>query len=218
MSGHSQPTDVAIEYGPVGGATKTSPAEHLPASAEEQPASISLSGLAPSTGYVYRVVATNPTGTATGAFADFTTAPAPKCRVTRTRRGHGGTIRLALSCKDTQAVTARATIRVPRTTAKHSQAARRRRPPTLLYGTAHARVVKGKATLRIKPKKAARAQLARRHRLSVKIAMKLHGGGTSIGVEQDRPCQAAHPEEAPPPKPLSCSDLAAIGLSPRARR
>ena len=30
VSGHSQPTEVAIEYGPVGGATKTGPAEHLP--------------------------------------------------------------------------------------------------------------------------------------------------------------------------------------------
>ena len=184
MSGHSQPTDVAIEYGPVGGATTTSPAEHLPASAEEQPVSISLSGLAPSTGYVYRVVATNPTGTATGAFAAFTTAPAPKCRVTRTRRGHGGTIRLALSCKE----------HTGRHRSSHDQSAAnggeahsggaQAAPPTLLYGTAQARVVKGKATLRIKPRKAARAQLARRHRLSVKIAMKLHGGGTSIALNK----------------------------------
>ena len=168
VSGHSQPTDVAIEYGPVGGATTTSPAKHLPAGAGEQPVSISLSRLAPSTGYVYRVVATNPTGTTTGAFAAFTTAPAPKCRVTRTSKGHGGRIRLALSCKNTQAVSARATIRVPR----------------MLYGTARARVVKGRATLRVRPKKAARAQLALRHRLSVKIAMKLHGGGTSIALNK----------------------------------
>ena len=44
--------------------------------------------------------------------------------------------------------------------------------------------MKDRATLRIKPKKAARAQLARRHRLSVKIAIKLHGGRTSIALKK----------------------------------
>ncbi len=183
VSGHSQPTDVVVEYGPDGGATATTPAEHLPASAEDQPVSIALGGLAASTAYRYRIVATNQTGTVSGAFAEFTTAPAPRCRVTRTR-GNGGTIRLALSCKATRAITARATIRAPRTTPKHARASRRKRPRALLFGTDRARVVKGKATLRIKPTKVARAQLRRRHRLPVKVALKAHGGGTSTATKK----------------------------------
>jgi streptogramin lyase len=183
VSGHSQQTDAAIEYGPEGGATTTTPAEQLPASATDQQASIALSGLVPNTDYRARVVATNQTGTTTGAFATFTTAPAPRCRVTRSSQGRGGTIQLALSCKATRTVSARATIRAPRTKA-HSQAARKRRARTLLFGKARTRVKRGKATLRIKPRKAARAQLQRRHRLSVKVILKAHGGGTSTAKKR----------------------------------
>jgi streptogramin lyase len=184
VNGHSQPTDIAIEYGPQGGATTTTPADHPPVGAMDQPVSIALSGLAPSTAYRYRVVATNPTGTATGAFEAFTTGPAPSCRVTRAGHKHGGTIRLALSCKATRAIAARATIRVPAATSKRTQATRQPHPRSLLFGTAHARVVNGKAALLIKPSKAARAQLASRHRLSVKIALNLHGGGTSTSMRK----------------------------------
>jgi virginiamycin B lyase len=76
VNGHSQPTDVKIEYGPVGGALTTSAAVHLSASGADQPVSIALSHLTPSTPYTYRVVATNGTGTTSGSFQTFSTARA----------------------------------------------------------------------------------------------------------------------------------------------
>jgi hypothetical protein len=180
VNGHSQPTDVAIEYGRVGGATTTTPANHLSTSAQDQSVSIALSGLAASAAYRSRVVATNQTGTTAGAFATFTTGPAPSCRVTRTKTGRGGIIKLALACAATERITARATTKVPRKkTVRHRKAARRRRTRTLLFGTARAPVVRGRATLRIKPRKAARAQLRRRRRLSVKIRMTLRSGDST---------------------------------------
>ncbi len=44
--------------------------------------------------------------------------------------------------------------------------------------------MKGKATLRIKPKKAARKQLRRHARLSIRLAMKLRGGGAITGYNK----------------------------------
>jgi virginiamycin B lyase len=76
VNGHSQPTDVAIEYGREGAATTTTPADHLSASANDQPVLIALGRLRPSTTYRYRVAATNQTGTTTGAFLSFTTSAA----------------------------------------------------------------------------------------------------------------------------------------------
>jgi hypothetical protein len=166
----------------VGGATTTSPPTHLAASAADQPVSIPLGKLTPKTTYRYRVVATNPTGTTAGAFAEFTTGPPPSCRVTRTRLGAGGKITLRLKCKKTQSINARATTRGPRGSAKQSGATRSKRS-VLLYGKAHARVVKGKATLRIKPKKRALALLRQRHRLRVKIGLKAHGGGATTALK-----------------------------------
>jgi virginiamycin B lyase len=193
VNGHSQKAEVAIEYGPEDGATSTTPAEQLPASAGDQPLSVALTGLAPGIDYRYRTVATNQTGTATGAFATFTTLPAPRCRVTRARTRHTGEIKLALSCRATRTVAARATIKVARTRGDRSRAAaRKRRGRTVLFGKARARVKRGKATLQIKPRKAARIQLRRRGRLSVKIVLRSHGGGTStrskkvVSVKQRR--------------------------------
>jgi virginiamycin B lyase len=174
VNGHSQATDVAIEYGPEGGDLTTGPARHLGASPADQPVSIEVLGLAPSTAYRYRLSATNQTGTTRGAFGTFTTGPAPSCRVTRTRTG-GGTIRLILRCKATDSVVARATVKE----APHARQASGLLARKLLYGNGRARVVKGKARLRIKPKRAARALLASRGQLLVKVGLSLRGGGTA---------------------------------------
>ena len=66
VDGHSQPTDVVVEYGPAGAASNRTSPLHLAASAADQPVTIPLSSLVPSTTYRYRVVATNPTGSTTG--------------------------------------------------------------------------------------------------------------------------------------------------------
>ena len=44
--------------------------------------------------------------------------------------------------------------------------------------------MKGKATLRIKPKKAARKQLRQHSKLSIRLSMKLHGGGAITGYNK----------------------------------
>ena len=62
VNGHSQPTDVVVEYGPVGAATNRTSPLHLSGGAADQSVTIPLSRLSPSTTYRYRVVATNPTG------------------------------------------------------------------------------------------------------------------------------------------------------------
>jgi virginiamycin B lyase len=176
VNGHSQPTDVTIEYGPNGGVTTTSSALHLPSGAADQPVSIPLGRLEPGTAYRYRVVATNPTGTTAGAFADFTTGPGPKCRIKRSRLGAKGTLTVSLACTSTSSISATATI-VP----KHRSL---KRAAKSLFGRAHAEVVNGKATLRIKPRKAARVQLRQHARLSIRLAMKLGGGGAIEGLNK----------------------------------
>ena len=168
VNGHSQPTEVAIEYGPIGGTPTTGSPTRLPAGAADQPVSISLSRLTPATAYRYRVVATNPTGTTAGAFAEFTTGPAPKCRIRKSRLGKKGTLTVSLSCTSTSSISAAARIVSPKA----------------LFGRAHAKVRRGKATLRIKPRKAARKQLRHHPRLSVRLSMKLRGGGAITGLNK----------------------------------
>ena len=87
VDGHSQPTDVVVEYGPTGAASNHTSPLHLAASAADQSVTIPLSRLSPSTKYRYRVVATNPTGSTSGAFAEFTTGPPPKCRIKKAKLG-----------------------------------------------------------------------------------------------------------------------------------
>jgi hypothetical protein len=168
VNGHSQLTDVAIEYGPIGGSTTNSVSLHLPASAAEQPVSIPLSRLTPATAYRYRVVARNSTGTTNGAFAEFTTGPAPKCKIKKSKLGKTGTLAVSLKCRSTTSISATARIVSPKA----------------VFGRAHAKVVKGKATLKIKPKKAARKQLSQHSKLSIRLSMKLHGGGAISGYNK----------------------------------
>lgn len=176
VNGHSQPTDVTVEYGPVGGATASSSPLHLPASAADQPTSIPLSGLVPATAYRYRVVAKNGTGTTDGAFEEFTTGPAPKCRIKKSRLAAKGILTITLSCSSTDSISATARISAPKKSAKQSRSS--------VYGRGSAKVVNGKATLKIKPKKAARKALASHSRLSVRLAMKLRGGGAIVGYNK----------------------------------
>ncbi len=177
VDGHSQPTDVVVEYGPAGAASNRTSPLHLAASAADQPVTIPLSSLVPSTTYRYRVVATNPTGSTTGAFAEFTTGPPPQCRITKSKIGAKGTLVVSLKCASTSSISATARIVSARTSAK------KHRGPTV-YGRAHAKVVNGKATLRIKPKRAARKQLRRHPRLSIRLAMNLRGGGAITGYNK----------------------------------
>jgi streptogramin lyase len=176
VDGHSQPTDVTVDYGPVGATpSRTSPL-HLAASAAEQSVTIPLSRLVPATAYRYRVVATNPTGSTAGAFAEFTTGPAPKCRIRKSKLQKTGTLTVSLKCTSTTSVSATARFASARASAKHSR--------SLTFGRANAKVVNGKATLRIKPKKAARKQLRNHARLSIRLAMKLRGGGAIVGYNK----------------------------------
>jgi virginiamycin B lyase len=176
VNGHSQPTDVVVEYGPVGSTTSSSPPLHLTAGAADQPVSLQLSRLIPATTYRYRVVATNPTGTTSGAFAEFTTGPAPKCRIRKSKLGAKGILAVTLLCTSTDSISAAARIVSPRKSAKLSRSS--------LYGRASAKVVKGKATLRIKPKKAARKALRQSSKLSIRLSMKLRGGGAIVGYNK----------------------------------
>jgi streptogramin lyase len=75
-NGHAQATSFHIEYGPVGAVTTTTAERAAGAPGVTTPVSLGLTGLAPSTSYQARVVVTNPTGSAAGAFVTFTTAPA----------------------------------------------------------------------------------------------------------------------------------------------
>ena len=177
VNGHSQPTDVAIEYGPIGATTTTGSPTHLSAGAADQPVSIPLSRLTPATAYRDRVVATNPTGTTAGAFAEFTTGPAPKCKIKKSRLAAKGTLTVSLRCSSTSSISAAARIVSPKA----------------VFGRAHAKVKKGKATLRIKPRKAARKQLQQHSKLSIRLAMKLRGGGAIVGFNKSVHVRTARP-------------------------
>jgi virginiamycin B lyase len=176
VNGHSQPTEVRIEYGPAGGPTTTSAPLHLPALATDQPISISLSRLTPETVYRRRVVATNATGSTAGAFIPFTTGPAPKCRIKKSKLGRKGALTVSLRCTSTSSISAAARIVRPKKQAKQSRSS--------LFGRTSTKVTNGKATLRIKPKKAARKQLRRHARLSIRLSMKLRGGGAITGYNK----------------------------------
>jgi streptogramin lyase len=73
--GHAQPTSFHIDYGPVGGAIRSSAEQPLGTNA----VSGALSGLTPGTNYQAQVVVSNPTGATAGGFVQFhtpTAAPA----------------------------------------------------------------------------------------------------------------------------------------------
>jgi streptogramin lyase len=182
VEGHSQPTGVAIEYAAPGGEARSTAALQLPPSAAQQPVTIALDGLSPVTPYRYRVVATNPTGTASGAFAELTTVQAPSCRVIRTRRGRGGKVIFKVSCVGTDSVFARATAKVPRKARRRAGTSARKR--TIVYGTAFAKVFGGRATIGIRPRKPARAQLRLRRRLPLAVTLTATGGGTSETISR----------------------------------
>jgi virginiamycin B lyase len=77
LEGHAQASSFHVEYGPAGGATTSTPEQSLGTVSASTPVSAALTGLAPETTYQARVVATNPTGTAAGAFLSFKTPAAP---------------------------------------------------------------------------------------------------------------------------------------------
>ena len=118
VDGHSQPTDVVVEYGPTGAASNHTSPLHLAASAADQSVTIPLSRLSPSTKYRYRVVATNPTGSTSGAFAEFTTGPPPKCRIKKAKLRTSGTLTVPLTCTATSSIAAAARFVTPKKSAK----------------------------------------------------------------------------------------------------
>ncbi len=167
VAGHTQPTSVVVEHMPTGGgAIATSAPVQLPPSAAEQPLSIAVDGLTPTTAYRYRVVATNPTGTTAGGFSELSTTAAPRCGVMRAKRGRAGLVKLRLACTATDAVRAKA------------------KAGKGLYGKAAARVVNGRVKLRIRPTRKARARLRRRGALKVRISVRAFGGGTSSALSK----------------------------------
>ena len=74
-NGHAQSTSFHVEYGPLGGATTTTAEQPLGVTGADTPVSLALTGLHPATAYQARVVVTNPTSSAAGAFVTFTTPP-----------------------------------------------------------------------------------------------------------------------------------------------
>jgi virginiamycin B lyase len=166
VGGHSQTTEARIEYGPPNTGMTRSEAVQLPASPADRPVSITIGGLQPSTGYRYRLTATNGTGSASGEIASFVTAQEPRCRVSRTKRRKAGKIDLGLDCTAT-------------TDSAVALATSRKRGKKFVYGTARTDVANGVAKLRIKPRKKALAKLRAGNRLRVKILVTAFGAGTS---------------------------------------
>jgi virginiamycin B lyase len=76
-NGHAQTTSFHVEYGPVGGATTTTPEHVLGAISTDTAVSAVLTGLRPGTAYRARVAVTNPTGTTPGAYLSFKTRASP---------------------------------------------------------------------------------------------------------------------------------------------
>ncbi|HEX2016612.1 MAG TPA: hypothetical protein VGN69_07945 [Solirubrobacteraceae bacterium] len=77
LNGHSQTTTYHVDFGPTTAYGSSTSATAAATGAADQAVSVALSGLAPATVYHYRLVATNPTDSAYGADATFTTAGAP---------------------------------------------------------------------------------------------------------------------------------------------
>ncbi len=73
---HGSPTAFAFEYGLTTAFGLLSAVDSAGSANGNQAVTATLTGLSPGTTYRYRVVATNAAGTATGAVASFTTAPA----------------------------------------------------------------------------------------------------------------------------------------------
>ena len=75
VDGHAQPTSFHVEYGPTAAYGASTPEQALGTVTGAHAVAAALGGLTPSSIYHYRVVATNPTGTAAGADATLTTTP-----------------------------------------------------------------------------------------------------------------------------------------------
>jgi streptogramin lyase len=86
-NGNSEPATFHIEYGPPGAPTTSTPEQSVGPANTLETLVVQLNGLQPATTYQARIVATNPTGTAEGAFVTFTTAAAtvPPPRLSRLR-------------------------------------------------------------------------------------------------------------------------------------
>jgi len=74
VDGHAQATSFHVDYGPTVAYGASTPEQSLGTITGAHAVAAALGGLAPSTPYHYRVVATNPTGSAFGADATFTSA------------------------------------------------------------------------------------------------------------------------------------------------
>jgi hypothetical protein len=72
---HGSPTTFAFEYGTTNAFGSLSAVDNAGATDGEQAVSLPVMGLAPSTTYLYRLVATNANGTVAGAVLSFTTGP-----------------------------------------------------------------------------------------------------------------------------------------------
>ena len=84
VNGHGQQTTFHVEYGPVGGGLVNTGERGGGNGSGNIRISGPINGLRPSTDYRARLVVTNASGTTTGAFYTFTTAPA-RDRITRLR-------------------------------------------------------------------------------------------------------------------------------------
>ncbi len=72
---HGSLTTFAFEYGTTNAFGSLSAVDNAGATNGAQAVSLPITGLAPSTTYLFRLVATNANGTTTGAVASFTTGP-----------------------------------------------------------------------------------------------------------------------------------------------
>jgi hypothetical protein len=72
---NGQATAFTFEYGTSTSFGSISPVVELDNADAVEPVAATLAGLAPDTTYLYRIVATNPTGSSTGAVMSFTTGP-----------------------------------------------------------------------------------------------------------------------------------------------
>jgi hypothetical protein len=70
-------TAFAFEYGTTASFGSLSPVDNAGSAADLQAVSLTITGLAPGTTYLYRLIATNPSGTTTGAVRRFTTPTGP---------------------------------------------------------------------------------------------------------------------------------------------
>jgi streptogramin lyase len=88
VDGHAQATSFRFDYGTSAAYGSSTAVQALGTVTGPRGVSAAISGLSPSTTYHYRVVAINPTDSALGADATFTTAPAAAPAVSALRMGH----------------------------------------------------------------------------------------------------------------------------------